>query len=1037
MEEAEVTPAPSSSSSWNNNNNTITAPRNRRHVVQQHNDVHNSHNQNDINTNNKIKTSLSSSDGEDEYNSKTKYRTHHNHNSKGNVICSYPVIITGLLALLYIIVRSNILSNIKITFDNNTEAKGSKNKNKMNERKMNNNDNNNGIVITINDWDQHIQNTLLYSEKYGIESITHYITAYIEPWYIWNDTISNTGSRGNLKDDKDIGIPPEFIIPLPLRTHTPNDLIKIVYNNTNDVVKTCYDMPNHFPIDRGYEIDPLTNQSIVWNVGDAPTSLNFPWEESKYCPVEADPFLPWIHDVFPDASTSTSSKSIHIIGQNKRRCRTGSKYTENVNRLIPQVTILQSVSVQRVNDEDVLRDAPDLWHPNKDYYNNKNKKKNKKKKNNSTSTLDQEQRKEQENQPEQNYSQTRYKLVPYDDADHDGMYTRFICQYYTTIYPMIEVDDDDNINEIKNKNQPKRVLIGETLSVFPFNYEYISYRKGKKQLLTQKGKDTTYFWTSTMHFECPIPISLQNVIGSGISIMSQTGISTIYLDIIPIRTSVRYDEIYMTEDMIGPKTEWAVKEFDAKKRWGNYNILPRIEASGRWTNIPICWIPKQPPDPPLSKSIKSESSSSSNSDTAKTHSSNHYFDPSTLITSKTPSSSTSLKTSTSIIDRLLDTNKQEQSRIMTTKKHYLSACLWASSAFRTRGQSRGSDKATNDRLIEWIEFHLMVGFDHIYLYDNSGAHTNDGNLQNVVDMYHPSQITRIDWPSSICNNNVPAADSTGERSTQYAAENSCRSRYASYTEWIAVFDTDEYMVPMGTYTNLKDFLYDAYTNNGTNIVSLRSSRGRLRMDKSNINTLNNNNRTSLFGYDKSNDTLYLEAYNCDSAGSPKPTWGDRARKQIYRSDYVLHHFVHYSTVTQGYLITYQNMSTTNDKWHRLYYESQSKERVSDEFNEAVLVHTKTLTNDFVSSWQKRCLYNYTKKWQGCWAAIPWPYNITLTSVLDKNSKITSPYDMNGYEYNCFINTNVENYWVPKLKEAMNERRTQLQLLQDQTEEETK
>ena len=35
--------------------------------------------------------------------------------------------------------------------------------------------------------------------------------------------------------------------------------------------------------------------------------------------------------------------------------------------------------------------------------------------------------------------------------------------------------------------------------------------------------------------------------------------------------------------------------FDARKRWGDRNVVPRVEASGRWENFPIC----KPPPPTL------------------------------------------------------------------------------------------------------------------------------------------------------------------------------------------------------------------------------------------------------------------------------------------------------------------------------------------------------------------------------------------------------------------------------------------------------
>ena len=42
--------------------------------------------------------------------------------------------------------------------------------------------------------------------------------------------------------------------------------------------------------------------------------------------------------------------------------------------------------------------------------------------------------------------------------------------------------------------------------------------------------------------------------------------------------------------------------------------------------------------------------------------------------------------------------------------------------------------------------------------------------------------------------NRPAHKSPGERSSQYAAESSCRERYGDLTEWLTFIDTDEYMV---------------------------------------------------------------------------------------------------------------------------------------------------------------------------------------------------------------------------------------------------
>jgi hypothetical protein len=48
---------------------------------------------------------------------------------------------------------------------------------------------------------------------------------------------------------------------------------------------------------------------------------------------------------------------------------------------------------------------------------------------------------------------------------------------------------------------------------------------------------------------------------------------------------------------------------------------------------------------------------------------------------------------------------------------------------------------------------------------------------------------------------------------------------------------------------------------------------------------------------RKNET-YLQVYNCEFIHPPKPERFSRAMKQIYRTDYVQSHFVHYSTVTK-------------------------------------------------------------------------------------------------------------------------------------------
>lgn len=132
--------------------------------------------------------------------------------------------------------------------------------------------------------------------------------------------------------------------------------------------------------------------------------------------------------------------------------------------------------------------------------------------------------------------------------------------------------------------------------------------------------------------------------------------------------------------------------------------------------------------------------------------------------------------------------------------------------------------------------------------------------------------------------------------------------------------------------------------------------------------------------------------------------------QIYRTDYVLYHFVHYSTVTKALTETYAETLARGGSWkQRLMDRSQ---RVTDELNEAVMIHTKSIKREMTTGYEKRCRFDYDKKWQGCWVAVPHPKEVSEHA-----------YDENGFEYNCYINEKVETYWAPKLREAMLKRKT--------------
>jgi hypothetical protein len=169
------------------------------------------------------------------------------------------------------------------------------------------------------------------------------------------------------------------------------------------------------------------------------------------------------------------------------------------------------------------------------------------------------------------------------------------------------------------------------------------------------------------------------------------------------------------------------------------------------------------------------------------------------------------------------------------KTHFLVACVWASHSFSTRGQADDADSSTAGRLREFLSYHLRIaGFDHVYVYDNSDAtsSSNNNTLADVTGMFSPRLVTRIPWPHRVCNNNPPAAANPGERSSQYAAESSCRARYGPDTTWMATLDVDEYLLPTGErWKTLRQWLEHVTSDEGdTKILNFYQTRALPNVD---------------------------------------------------------------------------------------------------------------------------------------------------------------------------------------------------------------
>ena len=94
---------------------------------------------------------------------------------------------------------------------------------------------------------------------------------------------------------------------------------------------------------------------------------------------------------------------------------------------------------------------------------------------------------------------------------------------------------------------------------------------------------------------------------------------------------------------------------------------------------------------------------------------------------------------------------------------------------------------------EWIEYHKMLGVDHMYLYNNFST----DNFKQVLAPYiEANYVSLIDWPIEM---------------GQISAYEHCYQHYKTDTYWLMFIDLDEFICPIYD-TNIKDWIkkYEKY-----------------------------------------------------------------------------------------------------------------------------------------------------------------------------------------------------------------------------------
>jgi hypothetical protein len=89
-------------------------------------------------------------------------------------------------------------------------------------------------------------------------------------------------------------------------------------------------------------------------------------------------------------------------------------------------------------------------------------------------------------------------------------------------------------------------------------------------------------------------------------------------------------------------------------------------------------------------------------------------------------------------------------------------------------------KDASSYLDEWLRFHLQVGFDHLYLYDNDSR----DDYQTVIRPYiDAGQVTLTVWPGIAQMDHILAH---------------CLDAHRDEARWMAFLDDDEFLFPVTT-----------------------------------------------------------------------------------------------------------------------------------------------------------------------------------------------------------------------------------------------
>lgn len=128
----------------------------------------------------------------------------------------------------------------------------------------------------------------------------------------------------------------------------------------------------------------------------------------------------------------------------------------------------------------------------------------------------------------------------------------------------------------------------------------------------------------------------------------------------------------------------------------------------------------------------------------------------------------------------------------------------------------GIFKNESSYLKEWIEYHILIGVEHFYLYNNN----SDDNFEEVTKKYiDDGVITLIEWT---------------QNQAQMQAYMDCIKKFSGEAEWIGFIDIDEFIVLKRE--NSMCTILQQYKNRGSILFYWKffGSSGIINRDKNNL-----------------------------------------------------------------------------------------------------------------------------------------------------------------------------------------------------------